>query len=563
MTGRAARNPAHAHSAQTRQWRNAQDSKCIASPASSQAVPFSVDGPRSAGKSRLALRLFGLLLTASFSVLADPAGAQPAASSDAADVDAAVSAKVEGAVVKIFSSTRNPDFARPWSRQAPTELTGSGVVIDGHRILTNAHVIAYAGQLQVQANREGDKFTAHVVASAPDMDLAVLSLEDESFFQRHAPLERSTQLPHIKDAVLAYGFPVGGTSLSITKGIVSRIEFAPYNAGAAGLRIQIDAAVNPGNSGGPAVVGDRMIGLAFSTLGGAQNIGYIIPNEEISLFLDDISDGHYDGKPQLQEETQTLENPALRAFLKLPQDVHGVVVHRPLHASDYPLKPWDVITAIDGVPVDDEGMILIDQDIRVGLGYQLQRRGHPQSVRLDIVRNGAVVKADVPVEPRRPSLLAPLEGRYPSYFIYGPVVFSRATLDFVASLRGTQFARLDIASSPLVTQLFDGPLPEREELVVIPCPLFPHPLSKGYGNISDAVVHAINGVPIRSLAHLVAVLRDLKDDYVVITLDSKRSGEDIVLQRQAVLEATEEILSDNGVRSQGSSDMMKVWQSAP
>ena len=97
--------------------------------------------------------------------------------------------------------------------------------------------------------------------------------------------------------MLAYGFPTGGTSLSITKGIVSRIEFVPYSFPTSGLRIQIDAAINPGNSGGPAVAGDKMIGLAFSHMVNAENIGYIIPNEEIELFLKDVADGQYDGKP--------------------------------------------------------------------------------------------------------------------------------------------------------------------------------------------------------------------------------------------------------------------------
>ena len=84
------------------------------------------------------------------------------------------------------------------------------------------------------------------------------------------------------------------------------------------MRIQIDAAINPGNSGGPAIAGDKMIGLAFSKLGGdTQNIGYIIPNEEVDLFLKDIADGHYDGKPAMYDELQTLENPALRDYLKL------------------------------------------------------------------------------------------------------------------------------------------------------------------------------------------------------------------------------------------------------
>jgi S1-C subfamily serine protease len=495
-----------------------------------------------------------------------PARAQDAPSSVAApkaapkETEAQISEQVEGAVVKIFATTRRPDLSRPWTRQAPAEVTGSGVVIDGHRILTNAHVVAYAGQLQVQADREGDKYSAKVMAVSPAMDMAVLTLDDQAFFQRHAPLERSAALPQIKDAVLAYGFPVGGTSLSITKGIVSRIEFVGYNSNAAGLRVQIDAAINPGDSGGPATVGDKMIGLAFSSLGGAQNIGYIIPNEEIELFLRDIADGHYDGKPMLFDDFQTLENPALRSFLKLDPSVHGVVVHRPFRRdADYALHEWDVITGIAGVPVDDEGMILVDRNLRLSLRYQIQHSARDGRVSLSLVRGGKKLSVQVPLLVDRPALLKPLEGGYPSYFIYGPVVFSRASLELMSGLRG-QAAALSLASSPLVTQLFDEPTPEREELVVIPAPLFPHPISRGYGNIVDTVVYSINGVPVRSLAHLVALLRDLKDEFVVIAFDSKRAGEGLVFRRSEMSSATEEILSDNGVRSQGSPDMMATWE---
>jgi hypothetical protein len=329
--------------------------------------------------------------------------------------------------------------------------------------------------------------------------------------------------------------------------------------------VQIDAAINPGNSGGPATVGDKMIGLAFSTLGGAQNIGYIIPNEEIEIFLTDIADGHYDGKLMLHDELQTLENPALRNFLKLDPSVHGVVVHRPFRAdSEYPLREWDVITAIAGVAVDDEGMILVNRNLRLGLRYQMQRSARNGKIALTIVRAGKALAVEVPVQVERPSLLNPLEGSYPSYFIYGPVVFSRATLDLVGGLRnGHATGMLNVASSPLVTQLFDAPTPEREELVVIPAPLFPHTTSKGYGNVVDSVVYSVNGVRVRSLRHLVALLRDLHDEFVVITLDSKRAGEGLVFRRAEMAAATEEILSDNGVRAQGSPDMMEVWQAKP
>lgn len=520
-----------------------------------------------------------LAALACMALAADPAWATPPAQAPAAagsgatappaaaDTAERISERVESAVVKIFSTTRNPDVNRPWARQAPADVTGSGVVIDGHRILTNAHVIAYAGQVQVQANREGDKYTAHVSAVAPGIDLAVLTLDDESFFQHHAPLERSGALPQIKDAVLAYGFPLGGNSLSITKGIVSRIEFTDYHVNAAGLRVQIDAAINPGNSGGPATVGDRMIGLAFSTLVGAQNIGYIIPNEEIELFLRDVADGRYDGKPNLHDELQTLENPALRNYLKLGPTVHGAVVHRPFHSDpSYPLHEWDVVTAVAGVPVDDEGMVLVEGNLRLDLRYQVQHAARDGVVALTVVRGGRTLALQVPVQVERPSLLKPLDGAYPSYFIYGPVVFTRATTDLVGGLRsGHLMGGLSVMlmSSPLLTQLFDMPSSEREELVVIPAPLFPHPTSKGYGSVVGSVVDTVNGVKVRSLKHLVQLLRDLKDEFVVIRMDSKRDGEGLVFRRAEIAAATEDILSDNGVRAQGSPDMTAVWQAKP
>jgi hypothetical protein len=94
--------------------------------------------------------------------------------------------------------------------------------------------------------------------------------------------------------------------------------------------------------------------------------------------------------------------------------------------------------------------------------------------------------------------------------------------------------------------------------VVVSSPFFPHKLVAGYSNRMGAVVESVNGIPVRSLRHLVALLRDLKDDMLVIRFD-QREGETMVLPRKAMLEATESILSDNGIRSQGSPDMMEVW----
>jgi len=470
---------------------------------------------------------------------------------------------IENSVVKVFATMRYPDPFKPWTKQAPSEATASGVVIEGRRILTNAHVVLYATQVQIQANAAGDKVPATVVAVAPGIDLAVLQLDDTSFFDTHPPVARASKLPQIKDAVLAYGFPTGGNSLSITKGIVSRIEFVAYNYPVSGLRIQVDAAINPGNSGGPAIAGDKMIGLAFSKLGGdTQNIGYIIPNEEVELFLKDIADGRYDGKPAMYDELQTLENPALREYLKLDKNVEGMVVHRPYkNDASYPLKEWDVLTRIGDTPIDNQGMIKLDKDLRVSFAYLIQRSADDGRVPMTIVRAGKAMQIQLPVSAQHPTLVTDLAGGYPSYFIYGPLVFSTATWQLVSSFENNAglLRILGAVKSPLITRALDPPDAETQELVVISSPFFPHKLANGYSNPAGSVVYSLNGTHVHSLNHLVALLRDLKDPFITIEFDQK-GNEALVFSRAAMLAATDEILTDNGVRAQGSPNMMKVWQ---
>jgi len=471
-------------------------------------------------------------------------------------------------VVKVFSTTRYPDIYRPWTKQSPLDETGSGVVIAGNRILTCAHVVLYASQVQIQANQAGDKISASVEYIAPGIDLAVLKVDDESFFTNHPALPFNESLPDTKDAVMVYGYPEGGTSLSITKGIVSRTEFVSYNFPVSGLRIQIDAAVNPGNSGGPAVVGNKMIGLAFSHLSDSQNISYIIPCEEISLFLHDIADGRYDGKPAMYEELQTLENPALRPFLKIDKSVEGTIVHHPASSDpSYPLKEWDVITRIADVPVDDQGMIKVGNNLRVHFTYLVQKVTKNGQLPLSIVRAGKEMQIQLPVSSKFPTVTPALGNGYPSYFIYGPMVFSTCTEEFVRGMTGGDHAllRLRLLSarkSPLLTRLGDHPAFAGEELVVVPSPFFPHKLVEGYAPPFSQVVDSINDIHVKNLAHLVQILRDSHEEFLKIAF-AGRDTETMVFPRAAMSAATDDILSDNGVRSRGSSDMIAIWNADP
>jgi len=495
---------------------------------------------------------------------ADVAGTAPVAAEPAPLVPSDSQTDVMGnSVVKVFGTLRYPDMAKPWTKRDPTEISGSGLVIEGNRILTNAHMVLYGTDIQVQGNQAGDRLLARVDAVAPGIDLAILKLEDESFFATHPPLKRAAELPRIKDPVLVYGYPTGGAGLSVTKGIVSRIEYVHYNASNFGLRIQIDAAINHGNSGGPAMAGGKVIGLAFSFLSSAQNIGYIIPTEEIDLMLREVASGGYKGHPISLDGYQTLENPALRRFLKLDPSVHGIVVARPdSDDSAYPIKRWDVITQVGDVPVDDQGTIKLRDDLRVPMAYLFGNLSKDGAVPIKVARASRIESARLPVTTDFPTLFPDLLGAYPSYFIFGPLVFSRASAQLLGLVAGrtAELGHLRSRASPMLARLSDKPAYPGEELVIITSPFLPNKLSTGYRDPEMRTVKAVNGTPIKNLRHLVRVLRDSKDKFLVIEFADDHVDK-LVFRRADLLAVTESILTSNGVRRQGTPDTMAEWNS--
>ncbi len=469
-------------------------------------------------------------------------------------------------VVKLFATTHQPDPYRPWTKSSPEDSTGSGVVIDGKRILTNAHMVSFASQIFVQFDKSSDKLAASAVAIAPGIDLAVLKLADESAFDKHPPLRTNSKVPALQQAVLTYGFPEGGSELSITRGIVSRIEYADYYLGVDGLRIQIDAAINPGNSGGPAVADGQLIGIVFSSLDKSENIGYVIPIEEITLFLDDIKDGRYDGKPILPVESQTLENETLRASLGLGKKTAGVLVRKiHLPGSSYPLKIDDVLIKIGDHSIDNLGMVRLEGDRPFGYKYLVQRLTHDGRLPLTVLRHDQEIKLEVPIDSNPRRLFRDLTEEPSSYFIYGPLVFTEASEEYVRSMSSyvqrqgrESLLRMLYTENPAFTRYGDDPAFAGERIVIVPSPMFSHKIGKGYTDPYTQAVSTVNGVRIRNLGHLLEVLRDATGDLVEFSFYG-RHAEKIVFNRKEALAATEDVLNDNGIRQQCSPDMAKVW----
>ena len=170
-------------------------------------------------------------------------------------------------VLRIEVATQVPDYQTPWNSGRFGGGIGSGFIIGKNRILTNAHVVSNARRILITVYGSPKKYPAKVEFVAHDCDLALLSIDDSKDLESFPTFELGN-VPSLESQVRVIGYPVGGERLSVTRGVVSRIDFQPYSHSRADshLVVQIDAAINPGNSGGPVVQDGKVVGVAFQGL---------------------------------------------------------------------------------------------------------------------------------------------------------------------------------------------------------------------------------------------------------------------------------------------------------
>lgn len=137
----------------------------------------------------------------------------------------------------------------------------------------NAHSVDH--HVSVKCRRRGSdaKVVARVLAIGVECDLALLAVDDDDFWRGLAGVQLARSLPRLQESVSVCGFPLGGDTLSVTSGVVSRCETTSYvhsGTGSELLAVQIDAAVNSGNSGGPVFNGrGECVGVAFQSMAGS------------------------------------------------------------------------------------------------------------------------------------------------------------------------------------------------------------------------------------------------------------------------------------------------------
>jgi S1-C subfamily serine protease len=455
---------------------------------------------------------------------------------------------IQKSLVRITATEVAPDYRAPWNAGMLGRGIGAGFVIDGNRIMTNAHVVSNSRYLTVERDGDPNKYPAKVLFVAHDCDLALITVDSANFYKNMVPLKFGG-IPELESTVSAYGYPIGGERMSVTTGIVSRIDFQLYTHSSIDqhLAVQISAQINPGNSGGPVMQNAKVVGVAFQGYSGdvAQGVAYMVPTPVINRFLKDVSKGHYDGYVDLGMTYAKLQNPAQRKYLGLKDDGRGVMVETVVQAGPCAkiLRPGDVLLSIDNHPIASDGNVELEGE-RVEMPEVVERKFKHNNVKFEIWRDKQSTAGSVQLDMVPPYLMQ--SHRYdvrPRYVVYGGLLFQPLSLDLLEAYQPTDLRLRHFFDFYVIDQLYL----EHPDVIVL-TNILPDPINTYLAPYRGGIVDQINGKKIHTLEELTKVFAEPAERFVI---DMIGDGPPLVLDPKQVEAARERIrMRYNVVREQ-------------
>ncbi|MEE8409827.1 MAG: trypsin-like peptidase domain-containing protein [Myxococcota bacterium] len=458
-------------------------------------------------------------------------------------------------VVKILSVSDAPDYDQPWQTRGAVSSAGSGAIVatkNGPRVLTNAHCVENHAFIEVRRYGKSRKYVAKVEALGYECDLALLDIEDPAFYHGTVPIPLG-ELPELSDQVSVCGYPVGGERMSITNGVVSRIEIVRYaHRQRRLLAVQIDAAINAGNRGGPVIMEGKIVGVAFQALDEAEHIGYMIAVPVIEHFMRDVKDGRFEGFPSLGIVVQPLESRAHRRQLGLPKQIDGgILVNRIVHggSASGTLREDDVLLEVDGTEIAADGTVEFRNGEMLSFDYVISRHHVGETVDVKIWRDGGALSCVVRL--KAPKYLV-AEERYdapPTYFIYGGLLFVPLTRDYLRTWDDWWMT----APKQLVALYERGIPTSRRAQPVVLQKVLADSVNQGYHALESVLIYTCQGKRVRSLAHMIEIIASTQEDFVRF---ASEDGLRVVIDTKEAAQRSEKVLARFRVSADRSSDLL-------
>ena len=462
----------------------------------------------------------------------------------AAQPVAARADQTERAIVRILNQAQRGDWYAPWRASGTRQSGGSGFVVEGGLVMTNAHVVSDTRILLIYLTGDPTPHEARVRWVAHDCDLALIEPLEEGLLDGIPPLRIGNGLPKLGSRVETYGYPSGGQRISSTRGIVSRIEMNLYSHSGLDyhLTVQTDAAINPGNSGGPVLQNGRVVGVAFQAAMGLENVGFFIPTEVVRHFLEDVADGSYDGYPALGATTSNMENEAARRRAGMRPGESGVRVDFvfPASSAEGRLRPGDVILALDGHRIANDATVS-ENGVRLHFGVLLDRHQVGETARALVLRDAERIELRIPMGAYPPlERYANIYDDLPRYYVYAGLVFVRFDREMLKSF-GEGWASQ--SEKHLLYEFFHRFMAEPERMQREPVVLLrrlDHPVNANMAWYRNLLVSRVNGKEIRGLEDVIAAIESNEAAYH--EFEFEYFGRFGVMDREAADAAHEEVL---------------------
>lgn len=452
--------------------------------------------------------------------------------------------EVEPAVDSIFRSVvliRNEGFntenkTQPWMKKNLYTGFGSGLVLPNQTILTNAHVVRDAKRILVKSSFTKKEYLADVKFIGYDCDLALLQVNDPDFSEQTTSLTFLEGIPNLGSDVLLLGFPNGNDSLSVEKGSILRFEKNRYTYSGLDYRnvLKISANIQPGNSGGPAVQNGKVVGLVFQISTLEQGIAYLISNDIIRHFLEDIADGKYDGFPNIGFTFQNGNPKSLKQAMKVPSNETGIFVNRIYPSSTFSkvLKEKDFVTAFDGIPISNDGELTLSNKKEFIIDW-IEDKQLNSKVSITYYRAGKQNQAEVNLQ-KNYALELYRDGT-DDYFLQAGFVFQPITRSFFHSEDGDLDSSLQYHYSYFIQDL----LYRYTTRDIVLSYAFSDPETSKYKKYKYKVVESINNRVPKDLNEFKAIWRENKRGMIVI----KFRGMDlpIVLRPESIYQMNQRV----------------------
>lgn len=439
-------------------------------------------------------------------------------------------------VVEISANTLEYDYSMPWRAPLLAKGVGSGFILKYKNkkfIVSNAHVVTDSSYLKLRLSNCHKYYPAKILQISHASDLALLSVEDDDFWNSVSCFELGEDLG-LEDQLKVIGFPMGGNELAVTSGKVSRVEVGEYtHSGLNLLHYQVDAAINPGNSGGPVIYNNKVVGVAFQGISEASLVGYIIPGIILRHFLDDYLLYDYKGFPILDLAWQKLNNYNLREQLGLKDYEGGIRITRvPADSSAAgSLKEGDILLEIDNISIKYDGTISLDAKLgdRISFFHLISRKFVGETIDVKILRRGKLLTEKIVLNNSHEidsTIDNYQHNSFPRFYINSLLVFTPLTKNYLN----------DLASE-------DHDLASGDHKQVVIASVLPSKYTSEYMCHKSSVVDTVNKIKIKDFKHLVDILNKNEQQGCTIELIS---GELIYIPKISELEH-DEIMKKHGI----------------